>query len=95
MFSEHDAMDTFSIYEHLLDILSLDDVLIDWRRLSAFTAAICFHHDLLPVSQGPEFSILEVHMLEVVVCQVGKGVWTELECILKCDLVLLEAKHVV
>lgn len=29
MFSEHDAMDTFSIDEHLLDILSLDDVLID------------------------------------------------------------------
>lgn len=59
MLSKHDTMHSFSIYEHLFNILSLDDVLINQRRLVALNVVqIRLCHDLLSLGQSPELAVL-------------------------------------
>lgn len=96
MLSQHNAMNSFSINKHLLDVLSLDDVLVNHWRLGAIEVVqICLGHNLLPFSQSPELSVLQVYVFEMVVVQIWESILIELERILKSHLVLLEAKHVV
>lgn len=63
MLSQHNAMNSFSINKHLLDVLSLDDVLINqWRLGSIQVVQVCLGYNLLPFGQGPELAVLQVYV---------------------------------
>ena len=94
--SQKDAMHSLTIHKHLFDVLSLNDIFVDQRRLGALQLVeICPSNNLISAGKGPKLAVLKVDMLQAGVLKIGEGEWHELKCVLQCNLVLLESKHVV
>lgn len=89
-------MHALPIHKHLLDVLPLDDVFVDeWRLAPLELVEVCSGNDLVSPGKCPEFTVLEVYVLQAGVLQVRESEWHKLERILQSHLVLLESKHVV
>ena len=96
MLCKQNAVLALPIHVHLFDVFPLDDILVyQWWWLPLEVIEIGSGDDLIPLRKRPEFAILQVYVLQVVVGQLWEGERTEFESILQSDLVLLEAIHVV
>ena len=95
MFCQQDAVVAISTHKHLPYILSFYHQVVNTLRWQTLVFYIGLHNHFISLSEGPDFAVLEVDMFEVLLADVLEFKLFEIESVLECYVILLEAKHAI